>query len=119
MYTHNPRAALRVTYLFNAQARISFGPLSLSCTTHARVALAVCVCARSSRKYFKNSDHTPKCAAAAPAAAASISLVVRDDVWKIVCVCVYNKNIDDVTRLRALYSLYVCSYYVVYYTVVL
>lgn len=30
VYSHNPRAALRVTYLFNAQARISFGPLSLS-----------------------------------------------------------------------------------------
>lgn len=59
VYTHNPRAALRVTYLFNARARISFGSLSRSpvpvpppCESRAAV--------RRGRKYFKNSYRTPE-----------------------------------------------------------
>jgi len=59
VYTHNPQAALRVTYLFNARARISFGPLSRTrvpvpppCESRAAV--------RRGRKYFKNSCRTPK-----------------------------------------------------------
>lgn len=62
VYTHNPRAALRVTYLFNARARISFGPLSRS-PARARTAIATAVrvaraAVRRGRKYFKNSDLT-------------------------------------------------------------
>ncbi|KAF0770472.1 protein spitz-like isoform X3 [Aphis craccivora] len=73
VYTHNPQAALQVTYLFNARARISFGSLSRSpvpvpppCESRAAV--------RRGRKYFKNSYRTPE--------NRPLQLHGHNDVWK-------------------------------------